>query len=202
MVISLTTPPINCFGHEILTTVTYSGTSVRNWISEIKRINRRHLRHLIVGLDIEWRPNHQRNIQNPVAVLQLCVGDRCLIFQIMYATFIPHALEDFLSDPDFNFVGVGINDDADKLMNCYRLRVDYTTDLRYLAADETGRRELRGAGLKTLARDVLGFEVEKPEWIRRSSWDNRTLSYDQIQYACMDAFLSFEIGKSLITGEW
>ncbi|XP_077242086.1 3'-5' exonuclease-like [Tasmannia lanceolata] len=193
---------VRCFGRGILTTVTNTASVVKSWLSEIGRIHRRRLRHLIVGLDIEWRPNHQRNVQNPVAILQLCVGHRCLIFQIIHADYIPQSLCDFLSNPDFNFVGVEINADVEKLMRDYGLPVSYTTDLRSLAADETGMKEMKRAGLKTLANSILGFDVEKPKSIQRSWWDNWNLFPDQVRYACIDAFLSFEIGKQLVMGEW
>ncbi|KAL3637095.1 hypothetical protein CASFOL_019394 [Castilleja foliolosa] len=56
---------------------------------------------------------------------------------------------------------------------------------------------LKNAGLKTLARTVLGREVEKPNAVTMSGWDNRWLTPDQVQYACVDAFVSFEIGRIL-----
>lgn len=58
-------------------------------------------------------------------------------------------------------------------------------------------KDLKNAGLKTLARTVLGKEMEKPKWVTRSSWDNRWLTPDQVQYACIDAYVSFEIGRVL-----
>jgi hypothetical protein len=34
-----------------------------------------------------------------------------------------------------------------------------------------------------------------------SRWDPSCLSYRQIRYACIDAFVSFEVGRTLLTGE-
>jgi hypothetical protein len=101
----------------IKTTVTNSGDVVCNWIYDIKRIHHRRLNHLIVGFDIEWCPHrfHGTYGENPVALLQLCVGRRCLVFQLIHCDYIPDELQSFLLDSRFRFVGVGISNDLEKL---------------------------------------------------------------------------------------
>ncbi|XP_061354917.1 3'-5' exonuclease-like [Gastrolobium bilobum] len=178
----------------IHTLLTSDPSMVDSWISDILRLYRQHI---IVGLDVEWRPNTQRNMDNPVATLQLCVGRRCLIFQIIHAPSIPNSLMSFLRNTNHTFMGVGIHEDVEKLLVDYNLGVTNMVDLRTLAADVYGDPEMRRTGLKTLARRVLETEVEKPERIRRGRWDNMWLTAEQVQYACVDAFLSFEIGRIL-----
>ncbi|GFS31384.1 hypothetical protein Acr_00g0017000 [Actinidia rufa] len=158
---------VNFFSDKIHTLVTHTPSYVDGWISEIEAIHRRRLRSLIVGLDIEWRPNNRYH-DNP-----------------------------FLTNPLYTFVGVGVDSDVEKLTDDYGISVATTVDLRSLAAAEYGVRELRNAGLKDLAMQVLGKEVVKPRWITMSRWDNEYLSASQVQYACVDAFLSFEIGRCL-----
>ncbi|XAR54197.1 DNA helicase [Bertholletia excelsa] len=185
------------FEDRVYTLVTSTPAMVDSWIAEIEQIHWRRLHRLIVGLDVEWRPNN-RHFDNPIATLQLCVGRRCLIFQMLHAEgVIPESLINFLGEPNYTFVGVGIDDDVEKLMGDYGISVSTTVDLRSLAADVYGVREFRTAGLKTLAREVLGKEVNKPKSITRSRWDYRWLTPAQVQYACIDAFLSFEIGRRL-----
>ncbi|KAL6997809.1 exodeoxyribonuclease I [Sarracenia purpurea var. burkii] len=180
------------FGEQIHTLVTHTPSFVDSWISDIESTH-----SLTVGLDVEWRPNHIRNQENPIATLQLCVGRRCLIFQLIYAPFIPRSLFEFLGNPTYTFVGVGIGSDVEKLAQDYGLSVATTVDLRSLAAREYGMSALQNAGLKELARQVLGKEIEKPRRITMSRWDTEWLYADQVQYACIDAFLSFEIGRCL-----
>ncbi|KAJ8622422.1 hypothetical protein MRB53_030951 [Persea americana] len=182
--------------HSILTTVTATSTVVDQWISDIYRIYRCHLHHLLVGLDIEWRPPND----SPVATLQLCVGHRCLIFQLIHADVIPESLVKFLGEPDFTFVGVGIEEDVKKLENHNQLYLSRTSDLRPLAAKELGVSELKQKSLVGLATVVLGIEVNKPKRIRIGPWDMKSLILDQVLYACIDAFLSFEIGRKLVNG--
>ncbi|GAB4858470.1 hypothetical protein Ancab_009944 [Ancistrocladus abbreviatus] len=162
------------------------------WISDIELIHRRRLGHLIISLDIEWRPNFGR-YNNPADILQLCVGRICLIYQLIYTDFFPQKLRNFLTDEDYNFVGVGIGADVGKLEEDWDLEVSNAVDLRHLAAKRMGMR--RDAELKELATEVLGVEVEKPRNVTLSRWDRQELSYDQIQYACVDAFMSFGIGR-------
>ncbi|KAK1291683.1 hypothetical protein QJS10_CPB17g00656 [Acorus calamus] len=183
----------------ITTVVTSSGDEATEWVNEVLSINHRSTTTtIIVGLDIEWRPNFGRQYDNPAAVLQLCIGHHCLVFQLLHCDYIPEALSGFLSNPNFTFIGVGIGEDVEKLVVDHDLMVANTKDLRVMAVEETGRGELRREGLKGLAREVLGREVAKPRRVQLGRWDNLWLNLDQIMYACIDAFLSFEIARRLV----
>ncbi|KAL6525592.1 hypothetical protein OROHE_015899 [Orobanche hederae] len=186
------------FGDTVLTTVTTDSDTVSSWISDIRFIHRFRLHNLIVGLDVEWRPSYS-SYQNPVATLQICVGRRCLIYQIIHNDgCIPESLADFLSDDDFTFVGVGVDSDLEKLYSGYGIGGDArTVDLRQLAAARYGQNYLKNVGIQELASLVLEKEVDKPRYVTMSRWDDRWLSDDQVKYACVDAFVSFEIGRIL-----
>ncbi|KAI3446547.1 hypothetical protein Pfo_029137 [Paulownia fortunei] len=186
------------FADSVYTTVTHDPAIASQWISDIESIHRRRLHCLIVGLDVEWRPNFSRHVNNPVATLQLCVGRRCLIYQLIHCPSIPSSLINFLANPNYTFVGIGIKEDLEKLEEDYEFGFNTNTvDLRNLAADEYGMRELKSAGLKGLSRVVLGKDVEKPKRVTMSRWDNQWLTPPQVQYACIDAFVCFEIGRIL-----
>ncbi|KZV14930.1 Werner Syndrome-like exonuclease [Dorcoceras hygrometricum] len=181
------------------TTITRSPATVSRWLSRTQSIHRRRLHHLIVGLDVEWQPSFTRGVHHPVAVLQICVGHRCLIYQILQSEYIHDSLVFFLSNPYFTFVGVGVKDDLMKLDRDYGFGGDTKfLDLRELAVNAYGAAELRQAGLKSLASLVLGKELEKPKDVTLSRWDRRWLTMDQVRYACLDAFVSFEIGRILV----
>lgn len=187
------------FGDSIHTTVACDPTIVTQWISDVESINRQILHKLIVGLDIEWRPSFNRYINNPAATIQLCVGRRCLIFQLIHSPSIPASLVNFLANPNYKFVGIGIKQDLEKLEEDYEFGFNTNTvDLRELAAAKYGRRELKNSGLKGLASLVMEKEVEKPKSVTMSRWDNLWLTPSQVRYACVDAFVSFEIGRILM----
>ncbi|GJM93206.1 hypothetical protein PR202_ga09750 [Eleusine coracana subsp. coracana] len=49
---------------------------------------------------------------------------------------------------------------------------------------------------------VMGVPMEKPHQVCVSAWDARRLTYDQLKYACADAFASYEVGRMLYDGEY
>ena len=181
-------------GAVIRTTVTNSGDAVKRYLREV----RAHGRRLTVGLDTEWRVVHgEAGRANRMAVLQLCVGRRCLVFQIARADYVPAALRVFLACPDHSFAGVAVGNDVERLHVDCGIAVAGAVDLRHVAAEVLARPELRGAGLKTLAREVMGAHVDKEERVTRSRWD-RPLSTEQVRYASIDAFVSYEVGRLLL----
>ncbi|MCD7458394.1 hypothetical protein HAX54_038082 [Datura stramonium] len=186
---------VHFYTDSIKTMITCDPDMVTEWISEIE--SSFHGRRLVAGIDVEWRPNFNRNQQNPVAVLQICVDRRCLIIQLLYCRSIPESLVGFLANSEYTFVGVGVESDVEKLLEDYELSVRNVVDLRGLAADAYDMRNLRNAGLKELCRVVLGKEISKPRSVTMGRWDSEWLNLNQIQYACLDAFVSFEIARHL-----
>jgi len=178
----------------IHTMVTRDPSMVEYWLSTLSHTSRN--RRFLVGLDVEWLPNRQRNIENPVAVLQLCINKKCLVFQILHASFVPQSLVAFLENQNNTFVGVDIEEDVGKLLRDYSLVVANFVELRNLAVERFGE-HLRRGGLKALALSVLGKDLEKPRKITMSRWNCFRLTPQQVQYACIDAFVSFEIGRIL-----
>ncbi|EYU45731.1 hypothetical protein MIMGU_mgv1a021785mg [Erythranthe guttata] len=177
--------------------------NVTIWISSVCRIHT-HVRSakIIAGLDTEWLPNLGPQEDHPIAVLQLCVGHDCLVFQILRSDFIPKSLQVFLADPRHTFCGVGIKDDVDKLYDHHGLRVGRIADLNDLARmskkmTDGQDRNYRYMGLKKMALALLGKKMEKPLNVTLSKWDAEELDSAQIQYAAIDAAVSFELGFML-----
>ncbi|KAF7081360.1 hypothetical protein CFC21_085311 [Triticum aestivum] len=184
-------------GTVIRTTVTSSSLDVQRFIEKVQGSPIR-----VAGLDAEWRPTRTRRAeQYPIAVLQLCVDRRCLVYQIIHGTGIPISLCSFLYLSGFTFVGVGIADDAKRLRAEYSLEVSNAVDLREMAAysPHRPRPELRQAGLKDIALAVMGVRIAKSREVT-SNWDAPLLSMEQVEYASINAYVSFEIGRLLLTG--
>jgi hypothetical protein len=179
----------------IQTLLTSTPSIVDTWLLETLRLHPPC--PVLVGLDIEWRPNFKRGQSNKTAVLQLCINDRCLVFQIIHSPFVPNSLLTFLANPNNKFVGVGIKEDLKKLLADYNISVVNFVDLRNLAADVLNDQNMSRTGIKSLALRVIGKSVEKPKRISMSRWDNPRLNADQVKYATIDAFVSFEIGRRL-----
>jgi len=178
----------------IQTTVTDDGHVVENWVNQ-------QTGQQIVGFDLEWRPSFQKGWENETALLQLCTDNGCLIIQMLFLDFIPEALVRFLKDPAVKLVGVGIEHDVEKLLCDHSLECGGQLELGALAAERLERRELKQAGLKGLAMEVLGLRLSKPKSISMSNWAWGILQERQIRYACIDAFVALAIGKKLLERE-
>ncbi|KAG8054979.1 hypothetical protein GUJ93_ZPchr0001g30974 [Zizania palustris] len=135
----------------IRTTVTSLAYYVTLFINEVTRDNEGcNKQERIVGIDTEWRPRFHADGRQfyQTAVLQLCVGYRCLVFQIIHADYIPFELTCFLADPDICFVGVGVDGDIKRLDEDYcNLKIANSKDLRAFAADVLCRPDLQHVGL-------------------------------------------------------
>ncbi|XP_026383608.1 Werner Syndrome-like exonuclease [Papaver somniferum] len=163
---------VSFYNNRIYTVVTQTASIVDEWISKIYYDFHDKLNNLVVGLDCEWRVNFEKGgTRNKIAVLQLCVGHQCLIFQFACRDYIPASLHEFLKNEKFIFVGVGVAEDGDKLFEDYGLSVARTIDLRTLAAEKLDFEELEGTGLKGLAFTVLRRDLPKPNNVTLSRWD-------------------------------
>lgn len=182
--------------HNIELTLTDSGCQAQEWVRQWTGKN------CIVGLDVEWRPSFVKGVENPAALLQLCTENSCLILQLLYVDAMPAGLVGFLKEPGVSLVGVGVGNDVKKLRRDHGLECQSkVVELASLAAEKLQRSELKTMGLKGLALAVLGLELAKPKQITMSNWASRYLKQKQIEYACIDAFVSFAIGKKLYDPE-
>nr|BAD21778.1 hypothetical protein [Oryza sativa Japonica Group]BAD22475.1 hypothetical protein [Oryza sativa Japonica Group] len=79
-------------------------------------------------------PTSENPTQNPVALLQLCVDRRCLIFPFLHTDYVPGSLRRFITGAADCFVGLGVDKEAERLSDDHGLPVGNTADLRPLAA--------------------------------------------------------------------
>nr|XP_043625874.1 Werner Syndrome-like exonuclease [Erigeron canadensis] len=187
---------VNYDNKTIETTVTKKATVVSQWVREVMLAQANEPK-VVVGLDVEWRPNTVSYLTNKSATLQLCIGTKCLILQLFYMDEIPHSLKNFLLNPRFTFVGVEVEKDIEKLKNEYGLDCAKNADIRAATIRKWPSMYYRKPGLKHLARDVVNLHMEKPLNVCRSNWDAQVLTEDQVHYACIDAYASYKIAHKL-----
>uniref|UniRef100_A0A0D9Y783 3'-5' exonuclease domain-containing protein n=1 Tax=Oryza glumipatula TaxID=40148 RepID=A0A0D9Y783_9ORYZ len=191
MVMTTTRHTVRFGSATIDTTVTSDVAAADEWARGV-RAAARGGRGLIVGLDCEWKPNHVSWKTSKVAVLQLCAGERfCLVLQLFYANRVPPAVADLLGDPSVRLVGIGVGEDAAKLEADYGV---WTPATAGSASSGPGRR----LGLKGYAREVLGMAMEKPRRVTMSNWEKRELDAAQVEYACIDAYVSYKLGERVL----
>ncbi|GAU50477.1 hypothetical protein TSUD_409620 [Trifolium subterraneum] len=193
---------VNLNGNEIKVTVTAVSSVVRKWLQATLYLRRRYIykNRLIVGLGVNWTPG--AGIHDPPAdTLQICIGRRCLIFQLTHATFVPKNLRDFLKNPDHIFVGFWNNSDRRKLESSdHDLKMEEDPlDMRHyaVAKDPADNENLRRASVNEIVEKCLGYEIEQSGEIARSDWNVNVLSDEQVVYASVDAYCAFCIGKNV-----
>lgn len=181
-----------CDGLTIETTVTHKAKIVEEWV---QLVTSTYGGNQVVGLDTEWMSDKNKKMK--VAVLQLCVEDKCLIFQLCHMDEIPRSLRTFMKDSNFNFVGVGVELDINKLKNEYGLECTKGIDVSTVAMKLwPGRFSSRG--LKYLAKEVVGLNMKKSKDVCTSEWRSKELTEAQVEYACIDAYASYKIGHKLL----
>ncbi|GMJ12308.1 hypothetical protein like AT3G12460 [Hibiscus trionum] len=191
---------VTFFSNPIVTTVTATPSVVRNWLYRVLCLHRTRRHKLVVGLGVQWNPSSSIG-PPPAATLQLCIGRQCLIFQLIHATAVPSSLRRFLADARNTFVGVWNHSDEAMLRRSkHGLQVHRLVDAREVAAERNGLSTQMS--MEKLAEIILGAgDVKKPKKIGRGAWDTHRLSSEQV-YACVDAYVSFELGKALKVWNW
>ncbi|PNX82230.1 polynucleotidyl transferase ribonuclease H-like superfamily protein [Trifolium pratense] len=193
---------VNLHGNEIKVTVTAVASVVRKWIFTTLFFNRRDLQRnrLVVGLGVQWTPGGR---DPPADTLQLCVGRRCLIFQLAHATYVPKSLRNFLLNRNHTFVGFWNHSDRRKLktsdqrFEMYRDPLDLRLYAEAEAEDDDDDEDLARASVDEIVEKCLGYEIEQSGEIGRSDWDDEVLSDEQVVYASVDAYCAFRIGKNV-----
>ncbi|GJN32077.1 hypothetical protein PR202_gb20551 [Eleusine coracana subsp. coracana] len=64
--------------------------------------------------------------------------------------------------------------------------------------ETTVTRDAAGDDLIGFAREVLGLTMEKPYNVTMSNWEKHDLDVAQIQYACIDAYVSYKLGEKVL----
>ncbi|PIA62846.1 hypothetical protein AQUCO_00200694v1 [Aquilegia coerulea] len=187
---------VKFYGKDIRTTVTNKGEAVAKWVERVRNYYGKRGDNLIVGLDAEGYFTKPKGGTMHWAILQLCVGTTCLVYQIYNTDYIPEELVKFLEDTRNTFVGVAIKDDVRLLQEDYGLKVSNILDLRSLAAHKLNSSLYEKSGLKSLAKEFLHVELEKSYKIHYN-WRADRLNKAQIEYASRDAAASFYIGVEL-----
>ncbi|TVU03639.1 hypothetical protein EJB05_50827, partial [Eragrostis curvula] len=181
----------------IKTTVTKFYDAVYDFIQEVRGD---HRKHLVVGLDTEWRTisaHGKRKKSYKTSILQLCVGTRCLVFQIYRADGIPVILKDFLACPHCKFLGADVSRDVHRLINDYGLRVQNAVDLQEFGIRKGYGSKSSKPTLKLLVKELLGADMEKDNKDIHLSWGREVLTSEHITYAAIDAFASAELGNPM-----
>ena len=150
-----------------------------------------------VGFDIEWKPQFVSKkyggTENETAVLQLAVDNSCLVLHVYHMDRLPKSLKFVLRDKDILKVGSDIQQDGSKLHGDLGLVLEGLADIQSMAKKIDP--SMRKTGLKALAKTFLGIELDKTA--ATSNWEEYPLTFKQIKYAALDAWIGLKIFQEL-----
>ncbi|KAJ8634153.1 hypothetical protein MRB53_027489 [Persea americana] len=206
-----------CDDHSIYPTVAtgyHSDAIIADWVAEIQRIFHGHRFFLLVGVRLDRQhnklssssfnrqPQHKKKDPDdrPYTVLTLCVGSHCIVIFIgPEDEKLPKPFRYFMQNPGVFFVGVDMEKKRRKLAKDRGFLLPQVLDLLPYAKKSLGKKISPG-GMHNVAEEVLGekYGVEKPEMVRVSNYEYGDLTKEQVKYACIEAFLAFEVGKKVL----
>ncbi len=163
------------------------------------------------GLDAEWdmekpNPYSQAPGRKKGKIPLIQIGYRlpgsnvtnALLLQLNRSSSLPDELISFLTNENHVFVGVRVTKDVSDLFEDYG--VDRSDPANKVKVQELGRYAKRrgvvtdaGRGLAHLSHTVLSVVMPKLNFTRCSTWSNKSLRQDQIQYAADDVIKSLDI---------
>jgi len=135
-----------------------------------------------LGFDMEWKPEVAPD-RSPIALIQLCNGRTCLLFQLIRIGSMPDELRRLLTSDQVLKIGCDVSrSDAKRLLEEYQLQLNNTFDILPLACTMG----FRQTGLASITRAIFGLKLSKRQ--QRSHWDHWLLSQQQMTYAATDAY--------------
>lgn len=148
------------------------------------------LKEKIVGFDTETKPAFKKGVTNIVSLLQLSTSSHAYLFRLNKIG-LHDILRKILSNPDILKIGVAIHDDIGSLRKLNPFEPGGFIDLQPFVK-EFG---IEDNSLRKLAANILGFKISKRQ--QTSNWEAEILSTAQIEYAATDAWVCYEIYKTL-----
>ncbi len=177
-----------------LPTVTYPGhivvvNTAEQAVSALEIINR----YQVVGIDTETKPSFRKGRTNPVALIQISVGECCYLFRIRKFGFIPE-LKRFFEDKSVLKIGLSLKDDFNVLHKTFDFVPDGFVELQ----DFVKRFQIHDISLQKIYAIIFKEKISKSQ--RLSNWEASALTAPQQIYASIDAWACLKIYNYLRSG--
>ena len=159
-----------------------------------------------IGLDTEWADSSGAGpggAPRPACVLlQIAAARHCVLVRLdlIGAASLQERCSELtalLADADVAKSGVGVGRDAALLAKEWGLVCNSTVELSQLALGLNQVKGLHGVGLASLARLMLGRDLQKTHSLRCGDWRAEPLSPEQVEYAALDAVAGQQILAAL-----
>ena len=128
----------------------------------------------VIGLDCEW---DWRNPASQVDLIRIATTEVTPFFHQFDR--LPPELIKILKNEKIKKVGVNVKDDLSRISTKFNAEINGAWDLR----------QKNNESLAAMAFRVLGYRLDKSDFVRRSNW-SQILTTRQIEYAAADAEVS------------
>ncbi|KAJ6447833.1 ribonuclease H-like domain-containing protein [Mycena vitilis] len=132
-------------------------------------------------------------------LVQIAREDEVWVMDMWKIRAFPYELRRVLESPNIAKVGVGLNSDILVFWDDMRFEMGNMVDAgmmaRLLLAEKYPKGSFNNLALKTCVEDILGNSMDKE--LSDSNWGASKLSYEQKEYAAMDAMASLRVYRSV-----
>jgi len=173
--------PVSVFSGEIIMVDNLS--KLRKCVERLKSAS-------LLGFDTETKPSFKKGRNNRVALLQLSDHRTAYLFRLN-SIGLPGEIAELLADQSIIKAGVAISDDIAGLKKWRRFNDEGFVELQ----DYVKEFGIESSGLKKLSAIILGFRISKRQQV--SNWEAPVLSDAQLSYAATDAWVCYEIYRTL-----
>ena len=202
----------------------FAGAVCARWRARLDaEQNARSAPSLLLGFDVEWRPNYVKGaVPNRVALVQLAEpGGQVLLTRLVRAKTLHPAIVDLLTHARVVLVGVGVKEDVKKLTRDFAGCFADAARRRNEAARSRASPALRFADLGDVARAARsgrgpgpeGFSLKKlaafygvslshkTKALTMTNWEKPVLCPAEIRYAAQDADCGLRVARAMFEKE-
>ena len=144
-----------------------------------------------LGLDCEW-VSPREGAPHRIALIQLALeGGWCILLRMNKLQILPKGVAPIFLDPNILKLGVGVGDDAHKVLRDFGIAVRGWVDTAHIAS--ALRPNWKKFGLAGQVQAFLGVTLDKNFKVRCGDWEADDLSKKQIHYAANDALSGLNV---------
>lgn len=157
---------------------------------------------LVVGFDIEWRPNFVKGeVPNRTALLQLAgrADDASVLTRLAGQRRLHDGIVALLAHPNVVLVGVGIKSDILKLVKDFSLGGGKRRRVRFADLGDVAKQlgHEGGLGMKKLAEHHGIVCAHKTRSLQMCNWEKPSLTPGEVAYGARDATIGVAIAEAL-----
>lgn len=145
-----------------------------------------------IGFDTESRPSFSKGISYLPSIIQLATQNAAYLFQLE-KTRILDELVDLFSSPSIKKIGIGTQNDIEKLQEIRKFQARGFIDLSKIAA----QKGIIQVGARALTARYLEHRLTKSS--QKSNWALGHLTQKQKEYAATDAWICLKIFPLLLS---